>query len=101
MPLYQMICIAAHFPEYVSLHVCIGKIFHELKLWQQQHIRSLVQQSATQILQAGGVVRKIESWGTLQLPQRMKKKRTNAYEYIGEYVVIRLYLHWCHTHVFA
>jgi ribosomal protein S6 len=35
---------------------------------------------------AGGVVRKIESWGTMQLPQRMKKKRTNAYEHVGEYV---------------
>ena len=51
----------------------------------QQHIRSLVQQSATQIMNAGGVVRKIESWGTMQLPHRMKKKRTNAYEYIGEW----------------
>lgn len=39
-------------------------------------------------MNAGGVVRKIESWGTMQLPQRMKKKRTNAYEHIGEYVFI-------------
>lgn len=38
-------------------------------------------------MEAGGVVRKIESWGTMQLPQRMKKKRTNAYEHVGEYVV--------------
>lgn len=36
-------------------------------------------------MNAGGVVRKIESWGTMQLPHRMKKKRTNAYEYIGDY----------------
>ncbi|KXN85366.1 30S ribosomal protein S6 [Leucoagaricus sp. SymC.cos] len=67
MPLYQMICIAAHFPEY-------------------QHIRSLAQKSATHIMNSGGVVRKIESWGTMQLPQRMKKKRsTAAYEYVGDY----------------
>jgi ribosomal protein S6 len=37
-------------------------------------------------MHAGGVVRKIESWGTQQLPQRMKKKRTSAYEQIGECV---------------
>ncbi|KAF7782622.1 hypothetical protein Agabi119p4_1998 [Agaricus bisporus var. burnettii] len=66
MPLYQMVCIAAHVPEYL-------------------HIRGLVQQSATHIMHAGGVVRKIESWGTMQLPQRMKKKRTSAYEQIGDY----------------
>ncbi|KAF9451941.1 hypothetical protein P691DRAFT_698162 [Macrolepiota fuliginosa MF-IS2] len=66
MPLYQMVCVAAHFPEY-------------------HHIRELVRQSATHIMNAGGVVRKVESWGTMQLPQRMKKKRTNAYEHIGDY----------------
>lgn len=57
-----------------------------LTLSTQLHIRGLVQQSATHIMRAGGVVRKIESWGTMQLPQRMKKKRTSAYEQIGEYV---------------
>lgn len=36
-------------------------------------------------MNAGGVVRKIESWGTMQLPHRMKKKRTNTYEHIGDY----------------
>ncbi|KAF5354664.1 hypothetical protein D9756_005371 [Leucocoprinus leucothites] len=44
-------------------------------------------QSATHIMNAGGVVRKIESWGTMQLPHRMKKKRTNTYEHIGEQVL--------------
>ena len=50
----------------------------------QEHIKTLVSQSAKLIMDNGGVVRKIESWGTMQLPQRMKKKRTNAYEYLGE-----------------
>ncbi|KAK7005597.1 hypothetical protein R3P38DRAFT_3303706 [Favolaschia claudopus] len=50
MPIYQMLCIAAHFPEY-------------------KHIQGLVRQSALHIMDAGGVVRKIESIGTRNLPQ--------------------------------
>ncbi|KAJ7287433.1 ribosomal protein S6 [Mycena rebaudengoi] len=64
MPLYRMVCIAAHFPEY-------------------KHIHNLVQQSANHILDAGGVVRKIDSWGTQTLPQRMR--RHGNYHEIGDY----------------
>lgn len=49
-------------------------------------------------MHAGGVVRKIESWGTRQLPQRMKKKRTSVYEQIGEYVPHLIYPS-CHSHI--
>ncbi|KAF8622724.1 hypothetical protein AX15_006815 [Amanita polypyramis BW_CC] len=56
MPLYQMLCIAIHYPEY-------------------QHIKQLVHQTATHVMQAGGVVRTLNSWGTHTLPQRMKKHR--------------------------
>ncbi|KAF7306134.1 hypothetical protein HMN09_00768700 [Mycena chlorophos] len=64
MPIYQMLCIAAHFPEY-------------------KHIHGLVKQSALHILDAGGVVRNIGSWGTRQLPQRMR--RHGNYHEIGDY----------------
>ncbi|KAJ7770132.1 hypothetical protein DFH07DRAFT_266167 [Mycena maculata] len=64
MPIYQMVCIAAHFPEY-------------------KHIHGLVSQSATHIMDAGGVVRKIDSWGTRILPQRMR--RHGNYHEIGDY----------------
>ncbi|KAF5316872.1 hypothetical protein D9611_003974 [Ephemerocybe angulata] len=64
MPLYQMFCITKHYPEYM-------------------HIRELIRQSATHVMNQGGVVRKIESWGTRTLPQRMK--RQGPYVNVGDY----------------
>ncbi|KAJ7647237.1 ribosomal protein S6 [Roridomyces roridus] len=64
MPIYQMLCITGHFPEYT-------------------HIRELVKQSATHIMDAGGVVRKIDSWGTRALPQRLR--RHGNYHEIADY----------------
>ncbi|ESK97151.1 37s ribosomal protein mrp17 [Moniliophthora roreri MCA 2997] len=56
MPLYQMLCISAHYPEY-------------------KHIKQLVTQTCTHLMTSGGVVRKIDSWGTRVLPQRMKRHK--------------------------
>ena len=39
----------------------------------QQHIRELVRQSAMHVINNGGVVRSINSWGTRTLPQKMKR----------------------------
>ncbi|KAJ7217957.1 ribosomal protein S6, partial [Mycena pura] len=64
MPIYQMLCVAAHFPGY-------------------KHIKELVRQSALHVLDAGGVVRKFDSWGTRSLPQRMH--RHGNYHEIGDY----------------
>ncbi|KAF8893953.1 ribosomal protein S6 [Infundibulicybe gibba] len=64
MPLYQMLCITTHYPQFT-------------------HIKELVRQSATHVMNAGGVVRSINSWGTLTLPQRMK--RHGPYESVGDY----------------
>ncbi|KAF9012410.1 ribosomal protein S6 [Cyathus striatus] len=64
MPLYQLICITTHYQEF-------------------RHIRELVRQSALHVMNAGGVVRSINSWGTQKLPQRMK--RYGKYEEIGDY----------------
>ncbi|KAF8919786.1 ribosomal protein S6 [Mucidula mucida] len=60
MPLYQMVCIAAHTASY-------------------QSIKHLVTQSALQILNNGGVVRKIDSWGTHTLPYRMGQHHLGDY----------------------
>ncbi|KAK2463210.1 hypothetical protein APHAL10511_004865 [Amanita phalloides] len=60
MPLYRLLCIAAHYPEY-------------------QHIKQLVQQSATHVMQAGGVVRALDYLGTSTLPQRMNKHTRGDY----------------------
>ncbi|KAJ7703101.1 hypothetical protein B0H17DRAFT_1127437 [Mycena rosella] len=64
MPIYEMVCIAAHFPDY-------------------KHIHGLARQTALHIMDAGGVVRKIDSWGTRTLPQRMR--RHGNYHEIGDY----------------
>jgi len=64
MPFYQMVCIAAHYNEY-------------------KHIKGLVQQTARHVMNNGGVVRKISSWGTLALPQRMFRHK--QYHNIGDY----------------
>ncbi|KAF5370879.1 hypothetical protein D9758_002011 [Tetrapyrgos nigripes] len=64
MPLYQMLCVSAHNPNYA-------------------HIKQLVTQTCTHLLDKGAVVRKIDSWGTLVLPQRMRRHKT--YHNIGDY----------------
>jgi hypothetical protein len=50
----------------------------------QKHIFELVRQSATHIMDSGGVVRKIDSWGTKTLPQRMR--RHGPLQSVGEWV---------------
>ncbi|KAL0956524.1 hypothetical protein HGRIS_002664 [Hohenbuehelia grisea] len=64
MPTYQMLCITRHFKEY-------------------QHIRELVRQSAMHVMDKGGIVRNLNYWGTLTLPQRMR--RHNVTESTGDY----------------
>jgi len=64
MPLYEMLCISAHVSKY-------------------QHIRELVRQSAMHVMNSGGVVRKINSWGTQTLPQKMK--RNGPLQSVGDY----------------
>lgn len=50
----------------------------------QQPLKDLVRETASHVLNNGGVVRKLSSWGTLSLPQRMRRHK--QYHYIGEYV---------------
>ncbi|KAF4621278.1 hypothetical protein D9613_000755 [Agrocybe pediades] len=64
MPLYEMLCITTHVSTY-------------------NHIRELVRQSALHVLNNGGVVRNINSWGTKTLPQKMK--RHGPYQTVGDY----------------
>ncbi|KAG7439994.1 uncharacterized protein BT62DRAFT_957411 [Guyanagaster necrorhizus] len=64
MPLYEMVCIAAHNQEYAR-------------------IKALVSLTASHIMNAGGVVRKIESWGTHVLPHRMH--RHSVTHKLGDY----------------
>ncbi|KIY66884.1 ribosomal protein S6, partial [Cylindrobasidium torrendii FP15055 ss-10] len=60
MPLYQMVCIAAHTSEYAR-------------------VKTLVSQTAMHIINRGGVVRNIESWGTHTLPYKMKQQQLGDY----------------------
>ncbi|RPD63857.1 ribosomal protein S6 [Lentinus tigrinus ALCF2SS1-7] len=64
MPFYQLVCIAAHYPKY-------------------EHIKDLVTRVATHVLDNGGVVRGLNSWGTRTLPQRMRG--VNQFHTIGDY----------------
>ncbi|CCL99862.1 uncharacterized protein FIBRA_01887 [Fibroporia radiculosa] len=64
MPFYQMLCIAAHYPEY-------------------QHLKQLVHQASSHVLTNGGVVRRFYNMGTLSLPQRMRRHK--QYHQIGDY----------------
>lgn len=77
MPFYQILCIAAHNPEYVRDEVfCIPCL--AFSSWPlQRQIKSLVRLAATHILNGGGVVRGIQYWGTESLPQRMRSHGTN------------------------
>ncbi|KAJ7583623.1 hypothetical protein C8J56DRAFT_864301 [Mycena floridula] len=67
MPLYQMVCISVHHGDY-------------------HHVKNLVTQTATHILNAGGVVRQLNSLGPRILPQRMKRHKT--WRSIGDYWTI-------------
>ena len=51
---------------------------------KQKHIKDLVTQSAMHVLDNGGTVRGFRYWGTLTLPQRMKRQK-QFFNY-GEYV---------------
>ncbi|KAG6903025.1 hypothetical protein C0995_007458 [Termitomyces sp. Mi166 len=64
MPFYRMLCIATHVGEY-------------------KYIRELVRQTATHVLNNGGVVREIKYLGTLTLPQRMRRHK--AVHSVGDY----------------
>ncbi|KZT24262.1 ribosomal protein S6 [Neolentinus lepideus HHB14362 ss-1] len=64
MPFYRMLCISVHYPEY-------------------KHIKGLVRQAALTIIENGGVVRKIDSWGTKVLPQKMHRHGQN--HTVGDY----------------
>ena len=83
MPFYQMVCIAAHYAEYVSRPREIG-FLHVSDPPTQKHIKDLVTLAAKHVMDRGGVVRKFESWGTLALPQTMKAHKQQ--HQIGEYV---------------
>ncbi|KAH7888595.1 ribosomal protein S6 [Phlebopus sp. FC_14] len=64
MPFYQMLCIAGHFKEY-------------------KHIKDLVTRSARHVMDAGGVVRNIDFWGTQTLPQKMRRHKESFT--VGDY----------------
>ena len=51
---------------------------------KQKHIKDLVTRVASHVLKEGGVVRRLDSWGTRTLPQRMR--RNKQYYQIGECV---------------
>ena len=71
MPLYEMLCITTHVSTYVRLFPLFLHTYSNTNL--QQHIRELVRQSAMHVINNGGVVRSINSWGTRTLPQKMKR----------------------------
>lgn len=85
MPLYEMLCITTHVSTYVSRLKLLKLIQVSDEQPIQAHIRELVRQSATHVMNNGGVVRNINSWGTLTLPQRMK--RHGPLQSVGECVV--------------
>lgn len=79
MPFYRMMCIAAHYPEYVCLP---QGSFPKQKVavtdnltGEQKHIKDLVTRSAMHVLDNGGTVRGFRYWGTRTLPQRMRRQK--------------------------
>lgn len=75
MPFYQMLCITAHYNEYVCGIASFSLKFpsNNHLLFLQKHIKELVRQTAMHVMNAGGAVRGINSWGTCRLPQRMQR----------------------------
>ncbi|KAL7416171.1 ribosomal protein S6 [Mrakia frigida] len=64
MPLYELVCIAGHYRQFST-------------------IRDLVKSTALHVIEHGGNVRSIESWGTHNLPEKMRRHKINHYE--GDY----------------
>ncbi|KIO32270.1 hypothetical protein M407DRAFT_241525 [Tulasnella calospora MUT 4182] len=58
MPLYEILCISAHAVKYEEIH-------------------GLVKQTALTVMNNGGVVRSINSWGTRTLPMRIKRYKAS------------------------
>ena len=81
MPFYQMLCITAHYNEYVR-HVERFSTHTYSSLLTQMHIKGLVTQAAKHVMDKGGVVRRLNSWGTFALPQRMRRHK--KYYNVGE-----------------
>jgi small subunit ribosomal protein S6 len=71
MPFYQVLCIAAHNPEYVR-DDAFGPVPCLISQPPKRQIKTLVRLAATHVLNHGGVVRGIQYWGTETLPQRMR-----------------------------
>ena len=68
--------------------ICMLSLFLSalvLTLTLQEHIKNLVTRVATHVLDNGGIVRELNSWGTRTLPQRMRG--VNQFHTIGECVV--------------
>ncbi|KZT44210.1 hypothetical protein SISSUDRAFT_1039495 [Sistotremastrum suecicum HHB10207 ss-3] len=64
MPLYQLLCLTAHYAEY-------------------NFIRDLVRSTAMHVMDRGGVVRDLDYWGPRALPQRMR--RHGAWHNVSDY----------------
>ena len=92
MPFYQVLCIAAHNPEYVRDEPFCIHTFAFSSWPPQRQIKGLVRLAATHILSNGGVVRGIQFWGTETLPQRMRSHGTNRDH--GECVLSYLFYHF-------
>lgn len=96
MPFYRMMCIAAHYPEYVCPPR--GVLLEEGELTtgrEQKHIKDLVTQSAMHVLDSGGTVRGFRYWGTRTLPQRMRRQKQffNYGEYVPSFLLSALQKH--------
>ena len=76
MPFYQVLCIAAHNPEYVR-DDGFRPVQCLISRPPQRQIKSLVRLAAAHVLNHGGVVRGIQYWGTETLPQRMRSHGIN------------------------
>lgn len=81
MPFYQMLCITAHYNEYVSPSA-VTRQLRLLTRRRQKPIKDLVQRTVHHLWDKGAVVRKLNSWGTKTLPQRMRRHK--QYHQIGE-----------------
>lgn len=92
MPFYQVLCIAAHNPEYVCVEAFLRTYLALSSRLPQRQIKGLVRLAATHILNNGGVVRGIQYLGTETLPQRMRSHGANRDH--GECVLSFLFCHF-------
>ncbi|CDZ97222.1 Mitochondrial ribosomal protein MRP17 [Phaffia rhodozyma] len=67
MPFYQLVAIASHYDKY-------------------KPIRDLVRSTALHIMEHGGHVRTIKSWGTQTLPEKMRRHKVT--HEVGDYFVV-------------